>query len=440
MPQSGDAPCVDVKLTKPASAGPGLNLNARHTLHPLTEDEYVTTRCLLQGDPSAHMTIVPTHHVDSDGHLNGFLFECDGQAPASCLPVSRQMFFGHTAVECHEDEATILALMLDKAAVLKKLQLLCEGLKRSAQPARLDCIPENIDSLSGNICMQATDLRTVDAQDWSPEPPVTLGLYHAYIRGYSRDLRAHRLFIVCSGGLDNAADEFCNLLIDVGDQWTAGDVADSVETWWLRRASQRARCRLLLLAAETLGVRVDSIQDTGGYHRNKIAVPCTDTFQHNILKRNKIHRTARDALQGSIDLRPGVHGSDQDQVAVYNGCTPTTGRFNGILVRMAPSEGFRIFRGSGPRHGFGSAFGDDRTCGVFPVCQPNVPRSNASVLISDGDFVHREADSGEHDSVGAPHYMCFDEAYYKTLEQMLWNRDNGVVELIPIVVWCRGNA
>jgi len=350
------------------------------------------------------------------------------------------MFFGHTAVECHEDEATILALMLDKAAVLKKLQLLCEGLKRSAQPARLDCIPENIDSLSGNICMQATDLRTVDAQDWSPEPPVTLGLYHAYIRGYSRDLRAHRLFIVCSGGLDNAADEFCNLLIDVGDQWTAGDVADSVETWWLRRASQRARCRLLLLAAETLGVRVDSIQDTGGYHRNKIAVPCTDTFQHNILKRNKIHRTARDALQGSIDLRAGVHGSDQDQVAVYNGCTPTTGRFNGILVRMAPSEGFRIFRGSGPRHGFGSAFGDDRTCGVFPVCQPNVPRSNASVLISDGDFVHRETDSGEHDSVGAPHYMCFDEAYYKTLEQMLWNRDNGVVELIPIVVWCRGNA
>lgn len=31
-------------------------------------------------------------------------------------------------------------------------------------------------------------------------------------------------------------------------------------------------------------------------------------------------------------------------------------------------------------------------------------------------------------------YMCFDEAYFKTLESMQWNRDNGCVELIPIVV------
>ena len=31
-------------------------------------------------------------------------------------------------------------------------------------------------------------------------------------------------------------------------------------------------------------------------------------------------------------------------------------------------------------------------------------------------------------------YMCFDEAYFKTLEGMQWNRDNGCVELIPIAV------
>ncbi len=31
-------------------------------------------------------------------------------------------------------------------------------------------------------------------------------------------------------------------------------------------------------------------------------------------------------------------------------------------------------------------------------------------------------------------YMCFDEAYFKTLESMQWNRDNGCVELIPIAV------
>ena len=104
----------DVKLVHPAPADTGLKLNLLHTLCPLTEDEYVTSRCLLQGDQSAHMTIVPMHHVDADGHLNGFMFECDGKAPSLCLPVSQQMFVWHTAVECHEDETTTLALMMDK--------------------------------------------------------------------------------------------------------------------------------------------------------------------------------------------------------------------------------------------------------------------------------------------------------------------------------------
>ena len=31
-------------------------------------------------------------------------------------------------------------------------------------------------------------------------------------------------------------------------------------------------------------------------------------------------------------------------------------------------------------------------------------------------------------------YMCFDEAYFKTLESMQWNRDNGYIELVPIIV------
>ena len=38
------------------------------------------------------------------------------------------------------------------------------------------------------------------------------------------------------------------------------------------------------------------------------------------------------------------------------------------------------------------------------------------------------------DRVALTPYMCFDEAYFKTLESMQWNRDNGCVELIPIAV------
>ena len=35
---------------------------------------------------------------------------------------------------------------------------------------------------------------------------------------------------------------------------------------------------------------------------------------------------------------------------------------------------------------------------------------------------------------GKRQYMCFDEAFFKNLEKIQWNRDNGYVELVPILV------
>ena len=59
------------------------------------------------------------------------------------------------------------------------------------------------------------------SQHWTPELPERIGVYHAYIRGFNRDVRTHRLFIVCSGGMARACDEFCNLVIDIGKLSTA---------------------------------------------------------------------------------------------------------------------------------------------------------------------------------------------------------------------------
>jgi len=109
--------------------------------------------------------------------------------------------------------------------------------------------------------MQGTDLRSVDCKPWAPEPPEMIGIYHAYIRGYNRDVRTHKLFIVCSGGCPKAADQFCNLMIDVGGKWTAGEVAESEEAWWLRKACQRARCRLIRMLAEEFNLRVQCVED-----------------------------------------------------------------------------------------------------------------------------------------------------------------------------------
>jgi hypothetical protein len=73
-------------------------------------------------------------------------------------------------------------------------------------------------------------------------------------------------------------------------------------------------------------------------------------------------------------------------------------------------------------------FGDHRVCGVLPTCSPIVKRQQ-SILVQDTAAIVRLGGKRAQTP-----YMCFDEAYFKTLESMQWNRDNGCVELIPIVV------
>jgi hypothetical protein len=136
-----------------------------------------------------------------------------------------------------------------------------------------------------------------------------------------------------------------------------------------------------------------------------MAISCTDTLEHDI------------ACHGGV-------------VSVFSGCCDTTRPFNGILTRMHPAEGMWLFRGASRNGGFGSTFGDRNLCGAFPVTQPKVSR-HASVAAPWSDCVVRL-----HSTAPAKpdRYMCFDEAYFRTLEKMQWDRDNGHMELMPIVV------
>ena len=96
-------------------------------------------------------------------------------------------------------------------------------------------------------------------------------------------------------------------------------------------------------------------------------------------------------------------------------------------------------------------FGDHRACGAFPTSSPLVRRPQSILVqvrsLSLSSSLCRlciSSLSSRQDTpalvrlhsarVPSAPYMCFDEAYFKTLESMQWNRDNGCVELIPIVV------
>ena len=119
---------------------------------------------------------------------------------------------------------------------------------------------------------------------------------------------------------------------------------------------------------------------------------------------------------------------------MHNQCVDTTRITNGILCQMYPSEGYWLFRGAPRGAGTnGAMFGSQKVCGAFPTRSPPIPTPSAkhlnAVLVQDGKEIVRAGGVQ-----GRQHYMCFDEAYFKNLERMQWNPDNGFVELIPIVV------
>jgi hypothetical protein len=400
-------------------------LRRAFALYPTTQDEDATCQAILDQEPSSGMLLMPTHHISPQGDMMGFRYECAATQPGNVLPVVRNMFFGHTAVECLDDDAAVMKLISDPEANRRTMADFLAKVAADRRPAELDCIPDNASVLTAAGTMQGTDLRSVDCKPWSPEAPESIGLYHAYIRGYNRDVRTHKLFIVCSGGCPKAADQFCNLMIDVGHKWTAGEVADSEEAWWLKKASHRARCRLICMLAEAYGVRVQAVEDVLAHPLGPrsgrdpapsvlIAVPTTDTIEHDMARRGA------------------------GTVAIFNAAVDTTRVTNGILCQMHPSEGYWLFRGAPRGTGVhGAMFGAHDACGAFPTRSPCIAGKHASaVTVHDGACVVRAPPSARRPA----RYVCFDEAFFKNLERMQWNRDNGYVELIPVVVGIQGEG
>jgi hypothetical protein len=392
-------------------------LRGEFALYPISQDETATCRAILDQDPTARLLLMPTHHISMAGDMMGFKYECLSGQPGSSLPIVRTMFSGHTATECQDDDAAIMRLMSDPQGNKERMSRFLDRVAADERPPVLECIPDNATVLTSGGVMQGTDLRSVDCKPWAPEAPESIGIYHAYIRGYNRDVRTHRLFIVCTGGCPKASDQFCNLMIDVGHKWTSGEVADSEEAWWLRKACQRARCRLIRMLAEEFGLKVQCVEDVLAHPESEegrenvlLAVPTTDTIEHDMARR------------------------DTRTVMVMNTAVDTTKVINGMLCQMHPSEGYWLFRGAPRGTGVhGAMFGGHEVCGAFPTRSPQLGGKHPNAIaVQDGQCVVRGGKKG------GGKYMCFDEAFFKNLERMQWNRDNGYVELIPVVVGIPG--
>jgi hypothetical protein len=221
-------------------------------IHPLHADEQATLDAMLPVATSLRM--LPTHCINEQAELEGFCMKISDREQGTSLPINRTMFFGHSLFECQSQNTLInqdVVRLMDRGAtngqVLLELMRAIEA-RSQGHEANFECAPDNADALVGlhgtasSQIARARGKRAVDSVRWFPEPPQVFGLYHAFVRGFQKDTRQHKLFIGVSGGCSKCCDSFYNLMLDVGSEWTCKEVVQSEEVWWLRKACQRSRC------------------------------------------------------------------------------------------------------------------------------------------------------------------------------------------------------
>ena len=306
------------------------------SLHEPSEEAQQTIKSILVEGSS--IKLLPTICINAAGELEGFQLLVPGDSKGGVLPINRTMFHGTSVFEVHSKSggvfnADIMRLIQQTMDAKESMRELMTKIAKDSdgKEASFRCIPDNVDCMSsvksdGSVMeahvLRTTGKRNVDFVDWKPELPHSIGLYQAFCRGYQKDTRVHKLFIGINGGLNRCSYEFYNLLLDVGNEFNCKDVSFSEEVWWLRKACQRARCRVALMAAEHLGLNITTTRDLFSFNQDMIGVPVADTIEFDIKE-----------------------GSD-DMVEFYSGCVDTTGIQNGILAKMHEGEGIWVFRGS----------------------------------------------------------------------------------------------
>jgi hypothetical protein len=268
-------------------------------------------------------------------------------------------------------------------------------------------------------------------QDWSPEVPQFVGLFHAYTRGFNQDSRQHKLFIVTSGGCNTICDNYFNMCLDVNEDMSAVDICNSTETWYAKKANERNNTRIIYDIANAFNLNINTINDSHSYDNISTAACTTDTIHSDIF-------VQKDGM-----------------VSVLNNCVDTTRSNNGIMCNLHPSEGVWLFKGplktnSAMTH-YGDSFGSEQLQTSFPTATHIINgsyswksnskfetcnRSMGKTTSKDSDSVARINSQGEicaRDS-STYHYTCIDESMMASLQLSKWKRDNGVAELIPIAV------
>eukprot|EP00961_Rhodomonas_salina_P174714 2356614-Rhodomonas_salina.8 len=357
------------------------------TLIPCEPHLYDTLQRLSMVAPGANVSVAINCVTDhNESSTKGWLCKIPAAAPASTIAVQPNLFEGITVVETAATETQILDLLKNKDKTVQAMSRIAEQFHPSVVKDRISwdaCHPErsiplqnhsawNVhisnDSIAKYTCVEhdqhantqevrfvhdaPLDLvpdnsvpNYVDSAKWTPElpPGAFIGLYHQWYSTFD-GCRELKLFFVCQSSCQKAGLEIKQLVNDLPVSCTAQQLAVSEEMWWLSNVNMRNRNRLIYEFAKELNIEIPVIEDCHSFQEAYLmAQPTTHNFLHSVCM-----------LSDTV-------------VGVMNECIPTQHVSNGVVCRLAPSEGIWVFNGT-QRHNisrFGGPFGSSDT--VFPL-------------------------------------------------------------------------
>ena len=128
--------------------------------------------------------------------MMGFRYECGPNRPGDGLPVLRTMLKACSSGTRRPSARTTRLPSCgcspnrrETAGGWRPMAEFVQALEADYQPAELSCIPVNVTAITNGGLLKATHFRSVDCKTWQSEVPKAISLYHAYIRGYNRDVR-----------------------------------------------------------------------------------------------------------------------------------------------------------------------------------------------------------------------------------------------------------
>jgi len=409
------------------------SMDTRHAHNACSSAEIDSCCSVLRGSPHASIKLLPTHHIGADAQLHGFHFACHVEDAARVLPVGADMCNMVSMYECGDGPADAPAGALNPHAlnILNNVPHYEALLRRyieeldanPTRPARFDCIPEQGEAAG----MQATGFNCVDTRPWKPEISNRVGLYHTFTRSSSKDERKHKVFLLVSGCLSEAAEEFHNLWLDARDHIRCEELLRCEELNWLRSTTHRNHNRVASEVSALFGLPMRHVADADDPTlQSRMLFPTTTTYK--------------------TDMRMSDDSAHQHIRYVDGGCFSDLSN-NGVLFEMFGSEGFWLFQG--PRdysdnYAYGSIFASTDEVACMPTATvryhslhlPTNPH-NTVAICARGPSPLEPLEPLEPEAAAASSFLFPDEQFFNVIQELGFNRNDGTLNLMPLVFFER---